>query len=397
MWKAGASAPAKDRQAMSIVLRPAANKRHPFILALLATTAAATLLGGCMRTGGMSDMPELTATDAKMAGDPQANAAATAKWAAAYAKKPQDTKLALGYARALRAVGSKDRAMQVMQAAFQANQTNGELAAEFGRLALDVGRLDIAKYTLHVAETQGINDWKTLSAQGTLHAKAGEHGEAQRYFLAALQTQPDAISVTNNLALSYALDNKADKAEALLRNAVASGHDDKRVRQNLALVLGVQGKFDEARKIASTDMPEADAKANMAYLKAMLSAPTSVASLGPDDGTAEVESAEWESYAENAPASAPARTAMAGPPPIQARTIETPLVAHSAAAAKGDRVAAAQPNAPVAPQGSGSTTIAKSPTIAAAPETPAAPKGDKLAGTPDAPTRTATLLKADIE
>ena len=167
-----------------------------------------------MRTGDTSDMPELTATDPKMAGDPQANAAATAQWAAAYAKKPQDPKLALGYARALRAVGSKDRAMQVMQAAFEANQANGELAAEFGRLALDVGRLDIAKYTLQVAEAQGVHDWKTLSALGTLHAKAGEHSEAQRYFLAALKAQPDAISVTNNLALSYALDGKADKAEA---------------------------------------------------------------------------------------------------------------------------------------------------------------------------------------
>ncbi len=106
---------------MSIVLRPAANRRYSFILALLASTAAATLLGGCMRTGDTSDMPELTATDPKMAGDPQANAAATAQWAAAYAKKPQDPKLALGYARALRAVGSKDRAMQVMQAAFERN------------------------------------------------------------------------------------------------------------------------------------------------------------------------------------------------------------------------------------------------------------------------------------
>ena len=381
---------------MSIVLRPAANRRYSFILALLATTAAATLLGGCMRTG-MSDMPELTATDPKMAGDPQANATATAQWAAAYAKKPQDPKLALGYARALRAVGSKDRAMQVMQVAFQANPTNGELAAEFGRLALDVGRLDIAKYTLNVAETQGINDWKTLSAQGTLQAKAGKHSEAQRYFLAALQAQPDAISVTNTLALSYALDGKADKAEALLRNAVASGPDDKRVRQNLALVLGVQGKFDEARKIASTDLPEADAKANMAYLKSMLAAPTSVASLGPDDGAAEVKSVEWGPHAENAPASTPTRTAMAGPPPIQARIVETPLVKHSAAAAKGDKIAAAQTNAPAAPQGSGSTTIAKSqPVAGAAPPADAAPKADKLASAP-APTLTANLLKADIE
>src|SRR4029078_2000514 len=179
------------------------NRRYPFILVLLAISAAASLLGGCMRTGG-SDMPELTATDPKSA--PQSNAAATAQWAAAYAKKPQDPKLALGYARALRAVGSKDRAMQVIQADFQADQANGELAAEFGRLALDMGRLDIAKYTLQVAEAQGVHYWNTLSALGTLQAKAGKHSEAQRYYLAALQAQPDAISVTNNLALSYALD-----------------------------------------------------------------------------------------------------------------------------------------------------------------------------------------------
>jgi len=376
---------------MPIVLRPAANRRYPFILVLLAISAAASLLGGCMRTGG-SDMPELTATDPK--GDPQTNAAATAQWGAAYAKKPQDPKLALGYARALRATGSKDRAMQVLQAAFQANQVNGELAAEFGRLALDMGRIDIAKYTLQVAEAQGISDWKTLSAIGTLHAKAGEHSEAQRYFLAALKAQPDAISVTNNLALSYALDGKADKAEHLLRTAVASGSGDKRVRQNLALVLGVQGKLGEARKIASADLPEADAKANMAYLKSMLSAPTSVASLGSDDD-AEGGNAEWKPYAENEMSAAPVRTALAGPPPIQARTVETPLVTHSAAAAKGDRIAAVQPGAPVAPKGS--TTIAKSQPVAeAAPPADPATKTDKLATAP-APTRTADLLKADIE
>jgi Flp pilus assembly protein TadD len=380
---------------MSIVLS-ATNRRYSFILALLASTAAATLLSGCMRTGDMSDMPELTATDPKMAGDPQANAAATAQWAAAYAKKPQDPKLALGYARALRAVGSRDRAMQVMQVAFQTNPTNGELAAEFGRLALEMGRLDIAKYTLQVAEAQGIHDWKTLSALGTLQAKAGKHSEAQRYYLAALQAKPDAISVTNNLALSYALDGKADKAEQLLRNAVASGPDDKRVRQNLALVLGVQGKFDEARKIASTDLPEADAKANMAYLKSMLSAPTSVATLGPDNAR-QGETAEGEPYAENEAASVPVRTAMAGPPPIQARTVETPLLTISASAEKGDRMASAHPSAPVAAPGPGSTTIAKSQTAADA-AIPAAgvPKGDKLAAVP-APTLTANLLKADVE
>jgi len=53
-----------------------------------------------------------------------------------------------------------------------------EIAAELGRLALDMNRLDIAQQTLKVAEAQGVKDWKTLSAQGTLRAKRGQHGEA---------------------------------------------------------------------------------------------------------------------------------------------------------------------------------------------------------------------------
>ena len=94
------------------------------------------------------------------------------------------------------------------------------------------------------------------------------------------------MSVINNLALSYALDGKPNKAEELLRKAVASGTDDKRVRQNLALVLGLEGKFDEARKVASLDMSDQDAKSNMTYLRNMLSNPTQFAAAsagGADD------------------------------------------------------------------------------------------------------------------
>src|SRR3972149_11096734 len=181
---------------------------------------------------------------------------AISQWSAAYAKKPQDPKMALGYAMALRATGSRDRAVDILIAGSRANPDNAEIAAELGRLALDMGRLDIARQTLKVAEAQGVRDWKTLSAQGTLRAKQGQHAEAQQYYLAALQEQPDAVSVINNLALSYALDGKADKSEALLRQAVASGHDDKRVRQNLALGLGLPGKFEEARQAAPVDITD---------------------------------------------------------------------------------------------------------------------------------------------
>ena len=147
-----------------------------------------------------------------------------------------------------------------------------------------------------MAETQGVKDWKTLSAQGTLRAKQGQHAEAQQYYLAALEVQPDAVSVINNLALSYALDGKPNKAEELLRKAVASGTDDKRVRQNLALVLGLQGKFDEARQVASADMTEQEAKSNMTYLRNMLSNPTQFAA-AKSGGANDVGGDDWEPFA----------------------------------------------------------------------------------------------------
>jgi Flp pilus assembly protein TadD len=43
------------------------------------------------------------------------------------------------------------------------------------------------------------------------------------------------------------------------------------VRQNLGLVVGLQGRFAEAEAIVKADLPPDQAAANVAYLKDMLS------------------------------------------------------------------------------------------------------------------------------
>ncbi len=382
--------------------------RHSFVLALLATTAAAALLGGCTRGPVFgNDAAGNPPSAARLAGEPDPSAqGAIAQWAGAYAKNPQDPRMALGYARALKAIGSKDQALEVLKTAYQTAPT-GEVAGELGRLALDMGRLDIAKTTLQVAEAQGVRDWKTLSAQGTLRAKQGHNAEAEQYYLAALQLQPDAVSVINNLALAFALDNKVDKAEELLRNAVKNGHEDKRVRQNLALVLGLQGKYDEARQLASVDMSATDARANVAYLRNMLTQPTQVASLdrdGPDevDAVPDAERApgeDWQPFAAKGSVKSPKPMANAEPVKPQAKPVHLaaapqaaqPQVAQSPAAQP--RVAQAskpQTSAPVAPVSSKqpaqpAAVVASAP--AAAPVSQPAPSAT--------PSRVAALLPAE--
>ena len=83
------------------------------------------------------------------------------------------------------------------------------------------------------------------------------------------------MSVLNNLGMSYALEGNLKQAEATLRQADAMprSKSEPRIRQNLALVVGLQGRFDEASKLAREDLPPEQVEANRAYLKKMLSQP----------------------------------------------------------------------------------------------------------------------------
>ena len=44
------------------------------------------------------------------------------------------------------------------------------------------------------------------------------------------------------------------------------------MRQNLALVVGLQGRFQDAETIASADLPPDQAAENVAYLRRMMAA-----------------------------------------------------------------------------------------------------------------------------
>jgi Flp pilus assembly protein TadD len=76
--------------------------------------------------------------------------------------------------------------------------------------------------------------------------------------------------VLSNLGMSYVLTKDLAKAEEVLRRAYVSARADSRIRQNLALVVGLQGRFDEAESIVKADLPADEAEANVAYLKQML-------------------------------------------------------------------------------------------------------------------------------
>ena len=226
---------------------------------LLTGVAIIALTAGCGRLGKKNKPPQrLTANYTNQARPPLKTNnplfLATEHWAKQYKKKPSDPKVAINYAMNLKALGSKEKALTVLASSYRLNQGHSELASEYGRLALDLGKSRVAEPLLNQAmRSKRTADWRVLSALGTVNAKRGDHKKAQSYYLAALRQKPASASVFNNLALSYALDGKAGNAEGVLRNAVAKGHNTTRIRQNLAMVLGLQSKNAEAQMIAQAN------------------------------------------------------------------------------------------------------------------------------------------------
>ena len=173
--------------------------------------------------------------------------------------------------RRLRTTGQRAQAVAVFEQATIAHPTNKLLLAGFGRALADNGNFQQAFDVLSRAHSPDNPDWRILSVQGTALDQLGRHDEARRYYASALKIVPEEPSVLSNLGLSYVLSKDLPKAEETLRRAYASGKADARVRQNLGLVVGLQGRFAEAETIVKADLPAEEAAANVAYLKEMLS------------------------------------------------------------------------------------------------------------------------------
>ena len=230
------------------------------------------LAGGCSRT---MVAPETTGSIAAPSAPPseadwrrEADAAG-----ALYKANPRDPDAAMRYARALRAIGQRAQAAAVLEQSAIRNPKNPTVLGAYGRALADAGDYNQALEVLGRAHTPDQPDWRILSAQGAVLDQLGRHEEARRYYASALRLMPEEPSVLSNLGLSYALSKDLGQAEATLRRAVAAGRASTRVRQNLALVVGLQGRFEEAERIAQADLPPDEAAANVAYLRQMLAQP----------------------------------------------------------------------------------------------------------------------------
>jgi Flp pilus assembly protein TadD len=228
----------------------------------------AASLGGCTAMSKLSDVTGSIGSKAEAA--PADPARSLEAYAERYRANPKDANAALTYGQALRANGQRAQAAAVLEQATIANPGNKPLLALYGRALVDNGNFQQGFDVLSKAHSPDNPDWRLLSVQGTALDQMGRHDEARAYYASALKIAPGDPGVLSNLGLSYMLSRDLPKAEDVLRQAYASPRASARVRQNLGLVVGLQGRFAEAEAIVKADLPPDEAAANVAYLKEML-------------------------------------------------------------------------------------------------------------------------------
>lgn len=245
-------------------------------IAICAASALTLGLGGCAGSGadltadlmGKSSAPEQSAT--QVAATPQTELEkATDYWGEKFSKSPRTLEYALNYARNLKALGNKQQALGVLQQASSYHGQSRELASEYGRLALELDQVQTAKQLLAFADDPAKPDWRVISARATALAKEGSHKDAIPLYQRAMALSNSNASVMNNLAMAYALDGQPAESERLLKEAASRGGSSK-VQKNLALVLGLQGKYDEAQVVGTKVLPHDTAKADTTLVRQMV-------------------------------------------------------------------------------------------------------------------------------
>lgn len=199
---------------------------------MLGTAMAGFLLSGCA-TGGAA---------------PRAEAAATA-------------------AQAAMAEGRQERAIALAERAVAAEPHNAAYRAVLGKAYLDAGRFASAQTAFDDAMLLGDSSPRTaLSLALALTAQA-KYAEAA----AVLNDWQDRIAPAD-LGLALALVGQPDRGIQIMVNAIRSGDQSVKMRQNLAFAYAVAGRWREARLMASQDLPADQVGARMEQWASLASA-----------------------------------------------------------------------------------------------------------------------------
>jgi Flp pilus assembly protein TadD len=200
--------------------------------------------------------------------DPLARAAF---WAHEAEADLRDQEAGVRLAAALRALGRNEEAVAAAQRVLVIDPDDQGAMLEQAKAFIAGGQGFYAIDPLKRLQQGQPRDWRLQSLLGVAYDQVSRGDDAEVAWRAALELSPDNPAVLSNLGMHAAGKGETAQAESLLRKAAAQPGASLQVRQNLALVLGLEGKLAEAETLQRQDLPPELADANMAYLRAAAS------------------------------------------------------------------------------------------------------------------------------
>ncbi|WP_312148174.1 tetratricopeptide repeat protein [Brevundimonas sp.] len=187
-------------------------------------------------------------------------------WSQEQQINPMDPVAGVKTAQALRELGQFDQAAETAQGVLTVQPANIEAMLEVGRAHIARGQAFYGIAALEQARASAPRDWRPLSLLGVAYQQVRRADDAKTAWNEALRLSPDNPDVLTNAAIARMGQGDAPSAEILLRRAAAQPTATLKVRQNLALSLGLQGKTAEAEQILRRDLPPEVADANLRWL-----------------------------------------------------------------------------------------------------------------------------------
>lgn len=189
-------------------------------------------------------------------------------WASEQQADPTDAVAGVKLAQALRELGRYDQAAEAAQATLNMRPTDLDALLELGRAHIARGQAFYGVAPLEKARDLAPRDWRAYSLLGVAYEQVRRFDDARAAWNQALVLSPNNPDVLTNAATAALTQGDAPGAETLLRRAAAQPTASAKVRQNLALALGLQGKMGEAEQILRRELPPEQAEQNLRWLRA---------------------------------------------------------------------------------------------------------------------------------
>ena len=178
--------------------------------------------------------------------------AQAAFWSNEYHLNPSDLEAALKLSSAVRRLGNPGRAVEITQQTRALYPRDPYLIAEYAAALIATERSYDAIDILNKGISTTPNYGRLWSLKGAALDQQERYAEARQHYDRALRITPNDPNVMANIGLSHALSGDPATAEGWLRRAVSLPNASESVRQNLVLVLQLQGKTAEAQRLANS-------------------------------------------------------------------------------------------------------------------------------------------------